>query len=147
MKNTVLSVPTAKWNCLSQPMKKNIFRGIFCLALFAVIFGWKVPIIWKLNTLKLPPGCETVYRTKVVIQDIYWLHIKGEKIIKCEFGYEAAKEYIMAHNAPSKLTNIDIYKYSGMSDIDIYDAEFDDDFWNQPDRDDYVKISYFKMLK
>lgn len=110
---------------------------------FILLAGWKIPIILKIETLKLPPGCEMVYPSKVWISDVYWPHIKGEKVIKCDLGYEAAKEYIETHNSKSKLSNISIDSYDGMSDLAIYNSEFDDYFEEQPDKDNYIKIDYF----
>lgn len=120
--------------------------GTFLFLAVLILLGWKIPITVKIETLNLPNGCETVYPTKVWISDVYWLHIKGEKVIKCSLGYEAAKEYIETYNSSSKLKNIDIDPYGGMSDIAIYDAEFDEDFWKQPDQDNYIKIDYFYPL-
>lgn len=34
----------------------------------------------------------------------------------------------------------------GMSDIAIYDSEFDDGFWEQPDQDNYVVIRFLKKI-
>lgn len=110
---------------------------------FILLAGWKIPIILKIEILKLPQGCEMVYPSKVWISDVYWPHIKGEKVIKCDLGYEAAKEYIETHNSKSKLSNISIDSYGGMSDLAIYNSEFDDYFEEQPDKDNYIKIDYF----
>ena len=66
----------------------------------------------------------------------------GIKVIKCDIGYEAAKEYIEEHNSVKALKDIRIYPYGGMSDTAIYDSQFDETFWQQPDRDDYITISY-----
>jgi hypothetical protein len=41
---------------------------------------------------------------------------------------------------------IDIYPYGGMSDIAIYDSEFDDEFWERSDQDNYIVISYFRKI-
>lgn len=117
---------------------------VVILTLLLCFFCWRVPIILKIETLRLPDDCEVVYPTKVRTSDVYWFHIKGEKVIKCDIGYEAAKEYIEIHNSWFKLTNISIYEYGGMSDIAIYDSEFDDYFEKQPDKDKYIKISYLK---
>ena len=136
--------------------EKSSFRGkikifwlivifVVLLAVF-ILFGWKIPVVLKIETLHLPDGCEIVYPTKVWISDVYWLHIKGEKVIKCRLGYEAVKEYIEVHNSSLQLKNIDIDPYGGMSDIAIYDAEFDADFWKQPDQDNYIKINYLYRL-
>lgn len=117
---------------------------VVILTLLLCLFCWRVPIILKIETLSLPDGYEVVYPTKVWISDVYWYHVKGEKVIKCDMGYEAAKEYIETHNSKFKLVNIDIYEYGGMSDIAIYDSEFDKYFQKQPDQDKYIKISYLK---
>ena len=109
--------------------------------------GWKIPVLWRIESLELPKGCKTVYQSKVQISDVYWLHIKGEKVIKCDIGYEAAKEYIEEHNSAEELKDIRIDPYGGMSDTAIYDSQFDETFWQQPDRDDYIIISYFKKWR
>lgn len=103
-----------------------------------------MPILWRMEMLKMPEGCKTVYHTKIRISDVYWLHTKGEKVIKCDMGYELTKAYIEEHNSPKMLEYIDICQYGGMSDLAIYDSEFDEMFWQQPDQENYIKISYFK---
>ena len=50
-----------------------------------------MPILWRMETLKLPKGCKMVYHTKIWISDVYWPHTKGEKVIKCDMGYELTK--------------------------------------------------------
>lgn len=129
--------------------KRNLwkpFLAIFVIILFYIFIGWKTPVALSIETLNLPKDCETIYRTKIWISDVYWLHIKGEKVIKCDIGYEAVKEYIETHNSETTLKYIDIYPYGGMSDIAIYDSEFDKWFWEQPDPDNYITISYFRKL-
>lgn len=130
-------------------MKKNIIIGIIGILVVLLCYGlggWKIPILRKIENLKLPDGCTTVYRTRIQISDVYWLHIAGEKVIKCDLGYEETKRYMEANNSESMLENISIYSYGGMSDIAIYDSELDEEFWKQPDRDCYIKIRYFKKL-
>ena len=128
-------------------MKKiihKLFLSLVLLLLFYILIGWKIPILWHMETLKLPKGCKTVYHSKIWISDVYWLHTKGEKVIKCDMGYELTKTFIEEHNSPKVLEYINIYPYEGMSDIDIYDSQYDEMFWQQPDRENYIKISYFK---
>jgi hypothetical protein len=125
-------------------MRKKIIITLIILLILFGLFGWKILIVLKIDCLDLPVDSETVYDTKVWLSDVYWLHIKGEKVIKCSLGYEETKKYIETNNSALKLTNIDILKYEGMSDIAIYDSEFDGDFWKQSDRDNYIKISYLK---
>ena len=126
---------------------RNIAKNIFgCSRNNSVLCNGRVE-----NTcfmaLELPKGWKTVYQTKIWISDVYWLHIKGEKVIKCDIGYEAAKEYIEEHNSAEELKDIRIDPYGGMSDTAIYDSQFDETFWQQPDRDDYIIISYFKKWR
>ena len=127
-------------------ISKKLLWAMVAVFLFCILAGWKLPIVWRMETLKLPEGCETVYHTKIRISDVYWLHIKGEKVIKCNMGYEAAKAYIEEHNSEKVLKHIEIYPYGGMSDIAIYDSQNDEAFWQQPDRDNYITISYFRKL-
>ncbi len=128
--------------------KKRIVRRILLAAgavcLFWVLIGWKMPIVWHMEKLRLPEGCKTVYHTKIRISDVYWLHTKGEKVIKCDRGYEAAKAYIEEYNSKTALEYIQIYPYEGMSDLAIYDSQFDEKFWQQPDRENYITISYLQ---
>lgn len=126
--------------------KIRIIYIAIILIVFYALLGWKLPILWKIECLNLPDGCETIYHTKIQISDVYWPHIKGEKVIKCSLGYEAAKEYIENYNSASRLTNITIEEYAGMSDIAIYNSEYDDEFWEQPDYENYIKIDYMKKL-
>lgn len=126
---------------------RKIFLAAAAIILFYVMGGWKIPILWRIESLELPKGWETVYQTKIWISDVYWFHIKGEKVIKCDIGYEAAKEYIEEHNSVEELKDIRIDPYGGMSDTAIYDSQFDETFWQQPDRDDYITISYLKKWR
>ena len=132
-------------------MKTKKSRWILLLSIAAILLlyqfiGWRIPITLRMETLNLPQNYETVYPTKMWISDVYWWHIKAEKVIKCDIGYEAAKEYIETHNAQRVLKYIDIYPYGGMSDIAIYDSEFDDEFWERSDQDNYIVISYFRKI-
>lgn len=129
---------------ISQRTLRRLFWVAGVLCLFWVLGGWKVPIVWQIETLRLPQECETVYRTKIRVSDVYWLHTKGEKVIQCEMGYEAVKAYVEEHNSETALEYIQIYPYEGMSDLAIYDSQYDEAFWQQPDQETYITISYFK---
>ena len=56
---------------------QKLILMIVVIILFYILAGWKIPIVWRMEMLKLPEGCETVYCTKIWISDVYWLHIKG----------------------------------------------------------------------
>lgn len=108
--------------------------------------GWKVPAIWKIETLELPEGCETVHPLKVEISDVHWWHISGEKVIACDAGYEAAKEYIESHNPAEKLEHLKIYEYGSIFCDYIYNSEYDEEFEAHYNKNEYVKIVYEKKF-
>ena len=118
------------------------------ILLYVMLTSWKKPILSQINNLNLPEGCEEVHPAKVRWSDVNWEHIEGEKIIKCDLGYEAAKEYIQSHNTKEQLEHIRISQYGGMSSDPIYDAEHDRQYMKQPreERAKYVKITYFRLL-
>ena len=131
--------------CMKKKLQKLLWAAIILL-LFYVLAGWKMLVARRIEMLEIPEGSEIVYPTKIWISDVYWIHIKGEKVIKCDMDYKAAKEYIEEHNSERALKNIDVYPYGGMSDIAIYEAEFDEMFWQQPDQDNYITISYLRKV-
>ena len=135
---------------IGNPRLKTITRklgGILLCIVIYILIGWKIPVVWRIETLKLPKGCKTVYHTKVRISDVYWLHIEGEKVLKYDEGYEALKEYIEEYNSKKALEYIQIYPYGGMSDLAIYDSQNDIEFWQQTDTEAYIKISYLKIVE
>lgn len=137
------------WEEKQVKTKKGRWKLLLLIATMILLYGfigWKIPIALHMETLQLPQNYETVYHTKIWISDVCWWHIKGEKVIKYDIGDEAAKEYIETHNSKEALKNIDIYWYGRMSDIAIYDSEFDEEFWKQPDQDNYIVISYFRKI-
>ena len=135
---------------IGNPRLKTItrkLRGILLCIVIYILIGWKIPVVWRIETLKLPKGCKTVYHTKGRISDVYWLHIEGEKVLKYDEGYEALKEYIEEYNSKKALEYIQIYPYGGMSDLAIYDSQNDIEFWQQTDTEAYIKISYLKIVE
>ena len=128
---------------------RQVMRGLLIAAaviILLVLLFWKLPFKWQIDSLNLPEGCVTVYSTRVEFSDVYWPHIQGEKVLACEQGYEAAKEYIESHNSDSKLLHISVWGYGSMSDMYLYDSEYDPYFVENWDADNYVKIVYFLRL-
>ena len=133
--------------------KKVIYRRRYAIFVIVVVIcallcsiGWKLPVIWKIETLRLPEGCETVYPLKVEMSDTHWWHISGEKVIACDAGYEAAREYIENHNSALKLYHLSICGYGSMFCDYIYNSEYDKDFEEHYNRDAYVKIVYERKI-
>lgn len=123
-----------------------IFVIILVICALVGSIGWKIPVIWKIETLKLPDGCETVYPLKVEMSDVHWWHISGEKVIACDAGYDAAKAYIESHNSIVKLHHLSICGYGSMSCDYIYDSEYDEYFEEHYNPDEYVKIVYERKI-
>ena len=125
--------------------KQIIFALIAALVFLFSFFAWKMPIYKQFSMLDLPAGTQTVYGFKAHVSDVYWYHIKAEKVIKCDLPYEQVKKYIEENNSETALNHISIDEYGGMSDISIYNSDFDD-FWlglERSEKDKYVKIGYF----
>lgn len=118
------------------------------ILLYIMLTSWKKPILSQIDNLNLPEGCEEVHPAKVRWSDANWEHIEGEKIIKCDLGYEETKQYIESHNTKEQLEYIRISDYAGMTSNPIYDAEFDRKYKKQSkeEKAKYVKISYFRRL-
>lgn len=129
---------------MKRRMSRKLLLLLVLIFLFYSLVGWKIPIIYRMEMLKLPENCGTVFHTKIQISDVYWLHTIGEKVIKSDMGYEAAKAYIEDCNSEEALKYICIYPYEGMSDISLYDSQCDETFWMQSDRDNYITIRYFR---
>ncbi|MBR6400339.1 MAG: hypothetical protein IKS17_03840 [Firmicutes bacterium] len=110
-----------------------------CLAVF-----WKVPIFLQMNMLKLPEGSQTVYRTKVQASDVIGWHIRAEKVFRYDGGLEKAKKYFEDNNPKLMRYYADVYEYGGLSDQEIYSAEFDKDWLSLPisEKHKYLRVVY-----
>lgn len=113
---------------------------------FLYIPCWKCLVIWKIESLHLPEGSIEVYPAKAWLSDVYWPHVKAEKVLDCGMGTEAAKEYIETHNPAWKLKNMDIVGYASMSDTAIYDLDYDKEYAQNWNTDNCVHIVYFKKV-
>lgn len=118
------------------------------ILLYTAASSWKKPVISQIDGINLPEGCEVIHPARVRWSDTNWEHIEGEKIVKCELGYEETKKYIESHNSKEQLEHIRIHAYGGMSSNPIYDAERDREYKNQSmeEKDKYAVISYFRLL-
>lgn len=100
---------------------------------------------WKMiRRLEKWKGMWYIYKS-IVGRKNRWKQ-KGEKVIKCDIGYEAAREYVETHNSKKALKYIDIYPNGGMSDIAIYNSECDKEFLKQPDWGNDIVISYLRKI-
>lgn len=92
----------AKWKDFSKRKKAVAVTVILAVCLLTATFlyipCWECLILWRIESLNLPEGSVEVYPAKAWLSDVYWPHIKAEKVLDCELGTEAAKEYIETHN-------------------------------------------------
>lgn len=130
-------------------IRKLIF-GVILIVLFYIIFCWKIPVILSINEIKLPENCEIIYDTKVEFSDVYESKILGEKVIRCDEGYEYVKNYVEENNSLAQLEYITVIKYFGMLDDAVYYSDFDTNFemksMSEDDINQYVKIRYRKEI-
>ncbi len=139
-----------RWKNFSQCTKIVMITAILTILFLAGIFlyipCWECLILWRIESLNLPEGSVEVYPAKAWLSDVYWPHIKAEKVLDCEIGTEAAKEYIETHNPAWKLNNMDIVGYGSMSDIAIYELDYDEEYAQKWNTDNCVHIVYFKKV-
>ena len=129
---------------------RRVVNGLLmAVAGIALLVGlcWKPLVTWQIESLHLPEGCVTVHPARVELSDVCWWHIQGEKVLACEQGFESAKEYIESHNSDLKLWHISVLGWGAMSDMFLYDSEYDTEYNENWDRDNYVKIEYSLRLQ
>lgn len=140
----------ARWKNFSKRKKTVAVTVILAVCLlmgtFLYIPCWECLILWRIESLNLPEGSVEVYPAKAWLSDVYWPHIKAEKVLDCELGTEAAKEYIETHNPTWKLNNMEIVGYSAMSDTAIYELDYDKEYEQNWNTDNCVHIVYFKKV-
>lgn len=132
---------------------KNLKKFLFVLILIVFLcfmFFWKLPVILTINSLKVPEDAEVLYDTKVIFSDVYESKILGEKVIKCDEGYNYVKNYVEENNSLSQLQYINVAEYFGMTDDAVYFSDFDDNFdlqnMSAEEMNKYVKIRYKKEI-
>lgn len=132
-----------------KKIRKLIF-ALILIVLFYFIFCWKIPVILSINGIKLPENCEVIYDTKVEFSDVYEDKILGEKVVRCDEGYEYVKNYVEENNSLSQLEYVNIVEYFGMIDDAVYYPDIDTNFksksMSEDERDQYIKIRYRKEI-
>lgn len=97
-----------------------------------------------LSVKRLPKGSVEGYSAKAWLSDVYWSHVKAEKILDCEIGTETARRYIETHNPAWKLKNI--VGYGSMSDTAIFELNCGDECVKNQNVNNCVHIVYFKKV-
>ena len=103
-----------------------------------------------IETLKLPDDIEVVYTSKATVSDIYYPHVRAEKVIRCERGEEYLSKYIEDNNSFLDTLNIKVWSLSGMSDMAMYEFDL---FPEKEQKeiladgvDKYINITYEKKI-
>ncbi|MBO4458201.1 MAG: hypothetical protein J5802_10815 [Butyrivibrio sp.] len=102
----------------------------------------------ELEKLNLPPNCEVFCPTTACVSDVYWVHVRAEKIVYCDEGKDYIEQYMKDNNSESSLEDISVYDVTGESDTDILDfyrfSKEDQDKIMEVGEDKYAHIVYFK---
>lgn len=117
---------------------------ITIISIIAVILLWRIPIYYKLKSIKVPVE-STEVETKIRMTDVYEFHIIGERVIKYDGGYESVCRYIQENNTDKKIKNIDISPFfTEWDDFAVSPNDYEE--VNQEDYSKYVVIKYYKSL-
>lgn len=102
--------------------------------------------ISRIESLNMPDGITVYGQTKAEASDIYWVHMRAEKVIICDGGPEYVQKYLEENNSDLALMNIDVENFTGMTDMCMYDFDMlpqeERDRILADDSDRYVRIVY-----
>ena len=102
--------------------------------------------ISRIESLNMPDGITVYGQTKAEASDIYWVHMRAEKVIICDGGPEYVQKYLEENNSDLALMNIDVEYFTGMTDMCMYDFDMLPDEEREKiladDSDRYVRIVY-----
>ena len=141
-------------------MKKKKFKkviGIICLVVLIAVdlsnasyFLITKRAEYAINSLNIPESATVFLETKSEVSDIYYYHVRAEKIIRCEEGSEYFIQYVKEHNSPLALSHIDVYDIGGMSDMTIYEYGYLgsglDEAIAEDGFDKYIHVNYVRPL-
>ena len=140
-----------------EKKKKGII--VTAVLLFAVVLLFATPLgylvicksaIRHVESVKIPEDSEIYLDTKAEVSDIYWIHVRAEKVIRVEEGDDYVTKFIKDNNSPLALANISVHGMSGMSDMEFYDFDMlSEDEQNkllEDGIDKYVRIEYERKL-
>ena len=106
---------------------KTGIKIVFLLILAAVVISnLSYYLVTKraehaIDSLNIPESATVFLETKSEVSDIYYVHVRAEKIIRCEEGSEYFIQYVKDNNSSLALLLIDVYDMGGMSDMTIYE--------------------------
>ncbi len=133
-------------------VKKILLISIGIIALASVMtsgIGYYLmckAAISRIESLNMPDGITVYGQTKAEASDIYWVHMRAEKVIICDGGPEYVQKYLEENNSDLALMNIDVEYFTGMTDMCMYDFDMlpdeERDKILADDSDRYVRIIY-----
>ncbi len=113
---------------MSKRAKRIVLVFTITLIIVFLIIRWGYKhtcyrAIDDLDLVNLPDKAEVVYASRAHVSDVYWPHVRAEKVIYCENGSEYVEELINQNNSSLAIQNIKVWDMSGMSDMAIYNLD------------------------
>ena len=103
-----------------------------------------------IDSQNYPESATVFLETKSEVSDIYYYHVRAEKIMRCEEGSEYFIQYVKDHNSSLSLLHIDVYDMGGMSDMTIYEYGYLgndlDETIAEDGIDKYIHVNYVRPL-
>lgn len=127
-------------------MKKG--KKIICIlaAIIVILFLlWKLPFYYILNQVKLPENCKT-FQTKVVLTDVYTVHILGEKVIVSDMNEEELEKYIQENNSQKWIKHISVSPFfREWDDFAVFPEDYEEEI-PEEEKGNYYVITYYLKL-
>lgn len=135
---------------------KTVIKIIFLMILTAVVVSnVNYYLITKraelaIDSLNIPDSATVFLETESEVSDIYYYHVRAEKIMRCEEGSEYFIQYVKDHNSVLALLHIDVYDMGGMSDMTIYEYGYLGDEIEETMKEDgidkYIHVNYVRPI-
>lgn len=123
---------------------KGLWKSICFLIIWTIIFWlfiWKIPIFLYLNSISLPPDCDT-YKQKIEISDIGGDHILAEKVFISEQSLEELRDYTNKNNGKMReITSVHKFFYREWDDFAIYPDYYEEKI-PENERNKYYVLVY-----
>ncbi len=122
-----------------------VIAVVICI-IFSLFFGWKIPVYLQLYRINLPDGYGTL-KTKVILSDVYTLHIIGERVVNVDMELEEFEQYVRSHNTEKQLGHIMILPFfRPWDDYAVFPDAYEDKV-PEEEKDHYFVLRYYKHLQ
>ena len=94
--------------------------GVIALLFIAVLVIVRGYYRTKLDWLQMPEGATGFLGTRIVANDINWVHCVVEKVVRCEQGLDWFREYLKEHNTVEQLEGVNVSPFNVLDDMGHY---------------------------